>query len=299
MQVELPQHRDRIEAAGLTIVVPEFEGQAMTEEGLKAELPGAVAVIAGDDPFSAHVLESAQDLKVLVRWGIGMDSVDHAAAAEAGIIVRNTPGVFGAEVADSAFGYMLLLARGHHLVDAGVRAGSWPKVEGITLAEQRLGVVGLGSIGAAVAARGVGFGMDVVGCDPIATCESARSVALDELLSTSRFVVLTAPLTPETHHLIDDAALSLMRRDAFLVNVGRGGLVDERALLRALSAGRLAGAGLDVFEVEPLPDSSPLRTFDSVVLGAHNGSNTREGVARASARAVDIVIEELARMAAP
>ena len=163
-------------------------------------------MIAGDDPLTADVIGAAPDLKVIIRWGIGMDSVDHAAAAAAGVVVRNTPAVFGDEVADCAFGYVLLLARGHHAVDAAVRAGEWPKVEGISLAGQRLGVVGLGSIGRAIARRGNGFAMDVVAHDPYAdpalSVESGvQLLDLDELLRTSRFVVLASPLTPETHHM--------------------------------------------------------------------------------------------------
>jgi D-3-phosphoglycerate dehydrogenase len=298
MQVELPVHEARLRAAGYDVLSPPLRGQFFEEDELKELLPGVVGMIAGDDPLTADVIGAAPDLKVIIRWGIGMDSVDHAAAAAAGVVVRNTPAVFGDEVADCAFGYVLLLARGHHAVDAAVRAGEWPKVEGISLAGQRLGVVGLGSIGRAIARRGNGFAMDVVAHDPYAdpalSVESGvQLLDLDELLRTSRFVVLASPLTPETHHMIDKAALSLMQPDAFLVNVGRGPLVDEPALVEALAAGTIAGAGLDVFEVEPLPASSPLRTMPNVVLGAHNGSNTRQGVARASAEAVTRLLESL------
>jgi D-3-phosphoglycerate dehydrogenase len=299
MQVELPVHRERLEAAGYEVLSPDFAGQAMTEQELIDAFPGVVGIIAGDDPLTGRVLTSADDLKVLIRWGIGMDSVDHATAAERGIVVRNTPGVFGEEVADSAFGYVLLLARGHHQVDAQVRDGGWPKYEGTTLSGSRLGVIGFGSIGKAVARRGLGFGMEVVAYDPFATSDGPVSlVELDELLATSRFVVITAPLTEQTAHMINGRTLSLMRPDAFLINVGRGPLVDEDALIAHLQAGGLAGVGLDVFEVEPLPADSPLRTLPHVVLGAHNGSNTREGVARASATAVDILLEELAAVTA-
>jgi D-3-phosphoglycerate dehydrogenase len=261
-------------------------------------MPGVVGMIAGDDPLSRRVIESGPDLRVIIRWGIGMDSVDHAAAAERGVAVTNTPAVFGDEVADSAFGYVLLLARGHHLVDTAVRAGGWPKVEGISLAGERLGVVGLGSIGRAVARRGLGFGMDVVASDPYADPASVSGTGvtlttIEDLLRTSRFLVLASPLTDETRHIVDAEALATMRADAFLVNVGRGPLVDEPALVEALRAGTIAGAGLDVFEEEPLPGDSPLRDLPRVVLGAHNGSNTRQGVARASAEAVDRLLNGL------
>lgn len=293
MQVELPAHAERLRAAGYEVLSPALSGQQFTEDELVALLDGVVGMIAGDDPLTSRVLESGAELKVLVRWGIGTDSVDLAAAQRRGIVVRNTPAVFGDEVADSALAYVLLLARGHHAIDTEVRAGGWPKVEGLTLAGQRVGIIGLGSIGRSVARRCQAFGMDVVGHDPYAVAGDVATVTLDELLRSSRFVVLAAPLTDETHHVIDADALALMRPDAYIVNVGRGPLVDEVALTRALAERRLAGAGLDVFEQEPLAADSPLRDLPGVVLGAHNGSNTRQGVARASAVAVDILLAEL------
>ena len=298
MQVELPAHEQRLRDAGFELVVPELTGQQFNEDELIEVLPGVVGMIAGDDPLSRRVIESADSLRVIIRWGIGMDSVDHEAARDNNVFVTNTPAVFGDEVADSAFGYVLLLARGHQSVDSTVRQGGWPKYEGITLAEQTLGVVGFGSIGRAICRRGLGFGMSVIAADPYADAAAAADlgvqlVSMDELLSRSRFVVLASPLTAETHHLIDEIALSKMRPDSFLVNVGRGPLVDEPALVQALAQGHIAGAGLDVFEVEPLPAESPLRHLPHVVLGAHNGSNTRQGVARASAQAVDRLLSAL------
>lgn len=298
MQVELPLHAARLRAAGYDPVAPELAGQHFTEAELKELLPGVVGMIAGDDPLSADVLRAATDLRVLIRWGIGMDSVDHAAAADLGIVVRNTPAVFGDEVADSALAYILLLARGHHLVDAEVRRGDWPKLEGFSLAGEQVGIVGLGSIGLAVARRCHGFGMRVVAHDPFVDPAVALDVdvalaVLDDVLAQSRFVVLTCPLTADTWHLVNQRTLGRMRSDSYLINVGRGPLVDEAALAEALSTGVIRGAGLDVYEVEPLPMHSPLRRLDNVVLGAHNGSNTRQGVARASAEAVERLLTEL------
>ena len=139
--------------------------------------------------------------------------------------------------------------------------------------------------------------MEVVGYDPYADrsllSPDIITTELVELLSTSTFVVLACPYTPETRHLINDRTLALMRSDSFVVNVARGPVVEEEALVRALTAFTIAGAGLDVFEVEPLPSDSPLRTLPNVVLGAHNGSNTREGVARASRIAVDLLLQGL------
>lgn len=298
MQVELPQHRERIEKLGYEVVAPELDGrQQFSAAELLDYSPRLVGIIAGDDELSGEFFDGSPNLTTVIRWGIGMDSVDHDAARRHGVTVRNTPGVFGQEVADSAFGYILNLARGYLAVDAAVRHGEWPKVEGTTLAGNRLGIVGFGAIGREIAARGAGFDMDVVACDPhVDTAPVGVSlVGLDELLRTSRFIVLACPLTPGTFHLIDAARLALVQPDAFLVNVARGPVVREADLIDALTAGRIAGAALDVFEVEPLPLDSDLRTLPNVILGAHNGSNTREGVTRASSTAVDFLLEELTR----
>lgn len=299
MQVELPQHRDRIEELGYEVLAPDLAGrqQFTAAELLQYGGDRLVGIIAGDDELDRSFFEGAAKLKTVIRWGIGMDSVDHDAARNHGVTVRNTPGVFGQEVADSAFGYILNLVRGYIEVDAAVRRGEWPKSEGITLAGAQLGIVGFGAIGHEIAKRAKGFDMDVVAYDPFAdaTQSGVPIVELEKLLTTSRFIVLACPLTPETFHLINAERLAVVRPEAYLVNVARGPVVAEQDLIAALKDGRLAGAALDVFEVEPLPLDSELRTLPNVVLGAHNGSNTREGVVRASSAAVDFLIEELTR----
>lgn len=298
MQNDLYRHRERIEAAGYELLVPALTGQRFESDELIALARDCVGIVAGDDDLSRRTLAGLPTLRVLVRWGIGTDSVDLAAAHELGIVVRNTPGVFGDEVADSAFGFIVNLARGHHLIDAAVRRGEWMKVEGISLSGETLGVVGAGSIGSAVVRRGLGFGMPVVVHDPYFQGQlpsGASLVDLSELLHRSRFVVLAAPSTPSTRGIIGASTLATMRPDAFVINVARGDLIIEADLVAALESGRLAGAGLDVFEVEPLPADSPLRDLN-VLLGSHNGSNTTAGVRRASQRAVDITLEELEKL---
>lgn len=297
MQVELPRHRQRIENLGYEVVAPDLGGrQQFTATELLEYRSRLVGIIAGDDELDRSFFAGSGNLKTVIRWGIGMDSVDHDAAREHGVTVRNTPGVFGQEVADSAFGYVLNLARGFITVDSAVRRGEWPKAEGFTLAGTRLGVVGFGAIGREIAKRGAGFDMDVVAYDPFVQEHSTAAIVdLETLLQTSRFIVLSCPLTPDTTHLINADTLALVSSDAYLVNVARGPVVDEPALIDALADKRLAGAALDVFEVEPLPLDSPLRSLPNVVLGAHNGSNTRQGVERASSAAVDFLLEELAK----
>ena len=199
-----------------------------------------------------------------------------------------------------ALGYVVMLARQLHRIDASVRTGGWFKHEGLSLAGKVLGIAGFGSIGQAVARRGQGFDMQVITFD---TADAARRPAadagvetatLDGLFERSDFLVLCAPLTPDSRHLVNAATLGLMRAGSYLINVGRGPLVDEAALVDALDSGQVAAAALDVFETEPLPLDSRLREFDQCVFGSHNASNTREGVIRASARAVDNLISGLA-----
>ena len=298
MQVELPRHRGRIEELGYEVIAPELGGrQQFTASELLQFSDRLTGVIAGDDELTREFFEGATELKAVIRWGIGMDSVDRAAAQEHGVVVRNTPGVFGCEVADSAFGYLLNLVRGFIDIDAAVRRGEWPKWEGITLAGATLGIVGFGAIGREIAKRGIGFGMNICAYDPVVKNmpSEVTAVELEELLATSRFVILACPLTPQTDHLIRQDRLELMQQNAYLINVARGPVVDEAALVDALKRNRISGAALDVFEAEPLPMNSELRLLPNVILGAHNASNTREGVERASSAAVEFLIEELVR----
>jgi len=298
MQGELHRFEQDFAARGIELVVPEVH-QQLSEEELLEIMPEIDGVIVGDDKFTAAVLESSPRLHILSKWGVGTDCIDLEAAARLGITVTNTPGVFADDVANVATCYILMLARGLHRVDAAVRAGTWLKVEGESLRGKVLGVVGLGSIGRALAERARALGMEVTGCDPAAQARAAaeaagvRATALDDVLATADYLALCCPLTPQTHHLIDARALAVMKPGAKLVNVARGPIVDEPALADALRTGHLAGAGLDVFETEPLPAGSPLRELPQVILGAHNGSNAREAVERTSRLAVENLLAHL------
>lgn len=296
MQLELPKYRDRLESLGYAVIVPDLDGrqQFTARELLDAGGPELVGIIAGDDELSRSFIEGAPNLKSIVRWGIGTDSVDFDAAREHGVAVRNTPGVFSDEVADAAMSFVLALARGTVEVDSAVRSGGWPKWEGVTLSGTTMGIVGYGSIGRAVARRARAFGMSVIASDPYAESDGlADLVPIADLLRQSRFVVLAAPLNAETQHLMNQERLAMMQPDGYLINVARGAIIDEAALVDALSANKLAGAAFDVYETEPLPRASALRHLPGVILGAHNGSNTREAVVRASEAAIEYLIEEL------
>jgi len=274
--------------------------QHPTEEELISIIGGFDGMIAGDDPLTSRVLDHADRLRVISKWGVGLDGIDLEAAEHRDITVTNTPGAFGDEVADVAAGYIVMLARQLHRIDASVRAGGWLKAEGQTLREKVVGIVGFGSIGQSVATRCLAFGMNVIATDIAHTAQmpaGAPPVELlmrDELFRRSDYVVLCSPLTPATRHIANASTIGLMRRGGFIVNVARGGLIDEAALCAALGSGQLAAAALDVYEDEPLSATNPIRAFDRCVFGSHNGSNTREAVMRASAQAVDNLLHGLA-----
>ena len=235
---------------------------------------------------------------------MGIDNIDLTAAGDHGITVTNTPGVFGDEVADVVIGYLVLLARRLHSVDTAVRAGTWPKPEGVSLAGRTMGVVGLGDIGMAVVSRALAMRMRVLGAEvdaetaEVAERSGAKVVSLAELLEASDVVSLNCPLTPDNRHMIDAAAITKMRQGAWIINTARGGLIDQAALISALEGQRLGGAALDVFESEPLPADSPLRRIENVILGSHNSSNTAEAVRRTSAMAIKNLLNGLARAVA-
>jgi D-3-phosphoglycerate dehydrogenase len=298
MQNCIEEFLPTLDAHGLELSMPEILQQPSEEELIEV-IGDFEGMIAGDDPLTSRVLEHAKRMRIISKWGVGIDGIDLDAARRHGIEVTNTPGVFGGEVADVAIGYVVMLARQLHRIDASVRAGGWLKYEGRSLAGKALGVAGFGSIGQAVAARGLGFGMRVIAHDIAdAASASAKTMSVelldrDELFRGSDFLVLCCPLTPETRHMVQARTLALMRPGSYLVNVSRGSLVEEAALAAALDSGHLTAAALDVFEQEPLPAPSALRRHEQCVFGSHNASNTHEGVLRASAKAVENLLRGL------
>jgi len=256
-------------------------------------------VIAGDDQFTARVLEKAKRLKVIAKWGVGTDAIDLDAAQRLGIRVMNTPNAFSDEVADVVMGYIILLARQLHKLDPSVRRGGWVKIQGVSLRGKTLGVVGVGNIGRAVACRAASAGMATVGYDiappPTSLTEviGIRMVGLDELLQASEFISLNCNLTASNRHMLGPHQFDLMKEGVYIINTARGPLIDEAALVQALGEGKVAGAALDVFEDEPLPLHSPLRQFDNCIFGTHNSSNTTEAVMRVNELAINNLLGEL------
>ena len=273
------EFRSRLEAADIEIVTVPVR-QRLTEAELIAVMETIDGTICGDDEFTEKVLRAAPRLKVISKWGTGIDSIDTGAAAQLGIRVCNTPNAFTDAVADTTLGYMLSFARGLQLMDREVRSGLWTKPDLISLKECTLGVVGVGNIGKAVARRARAFGMRVVSTDPVAVKSSFLAetgvvmVPLSRLLEEADFVSLHCDLNPTSFHLIGHAELNLMKSSAYLINTARGPIVDEAALVKALREQRIAGAALDVFEVEPLSADSPLREFPRCLLATHNANSS-------------------------
>jgi len=270
-------------------------GQQFTAGELASACKGSEIAIIGDDQASdAFFRAVGTELKFLIKWGVGTDAIDFGSANRHGVVVKNTPGAFSDEVADLALAYILALARAIMQVDHAVRQGKWKKLTGVSLRGKTLGIVGFGGIGRAIARRALSFGMTIVFADPFVTRSPFRGSAprpLNQVFGLSDFLVLACPSTPDTVGIVNSASIQLMKNTSYIVNVARGDLVVEADLVAAIQSGHLAGAALDVYESEPLPMDSKLRSLNTVILGAHNGSNTTEGLLRASILAVNLVDE--------
>ena len=240
-----------------------------------------VGTLCGDDRYTRDVqLACLPELKVISKWGTGIDSIDQGAAKELGIMIGNTPGAFTVPVTESILGYMLAFARQQPWMDKAMKAGEWKKIPGKTLQESSLGVIGVGRIGKNVLRYAKTFGMklysnDIIEIDPDFIAEvGVEMLPLADLLGKADYISLSCTLNPSSYHLINADALKLVHPGAILINTCRGPVVHEAALVDALMAGKLAGAALDVFEEEPLPLDSPLLKMDNVMIAPHNTNSS-------------------------
>jgi D-3-phosphoglycerate dehydrogenase / 2-oxoglutarate reductase len=279
---------------------------ARTEADLIAGLAQtrAEALIVQWAPVSGAVLDAVPRCRFISRLGIGVDTIDVAAATERGIAVANTPDYCAEEVAAHTLAMALWLVRGLGRYDAAVRRGEWaatgPFPPPARPSATTIGVVGLGRIGSRVAGQARSLGFAVLACDPYAAPRpGVRLVTLEELLRGSDLITLHAPLSAETHHLIRADTIALMRPGALLVNTCRGGLVDEAAVAGAVRSGQLAGAALDVFEAEPLAVDSPLRSLPNVLLTPHAAWYSPASLAELPVRAAQQVVDFLAGLPVP
>jgi len=280
MLSSLNRFRPVLERYGLDLITPEVRERLEEADLLKyaGQFDGA---ICGDDRYSGRVLEAcAPRLKVISKWGTGIDSIDSVACERLGVKLCRTPNAFTLPVADTVMGYLLAFARRQPWMDRAMKAGAWVKLPGKALHECTLGVIGVGTIGKTVIRRAHAFGMkllgnDIVEIDHVFIAETGIQMTdLDTLLKNSNFVSLNCDLNPTSLHLINARTLSLMRPDAVLINTARGPIMDEPALVSALQAGTIAGAALDVFEVEPVPAESPFKQMDNVMLAPHNANSS-------------------------
>ncbi|MEM4061331.1 MAG: D-2-hydroxyacid dehydrogenase [Desulfurococcaceae archaeon] len=271
-----------------------------SEDELINLIKGVHGLIVRSKPLvTKRVIDSADSLLVIARAGVGVDNIDVEAAKAKGIDVITVPESTTQSVAELAIGLMIAAARKIAYCDREIRKGKWPKkyAEGVELYGKTLGIIGAGRIGSTVAKIAKhGFNMEIVYYDVVRNYKleeelGAKYVSLEELLRTSDVVSIHVPLLPETVHLINEERLKLMKRTAILINTSRGPVVDTKALIKALKEGWIAGAGLDVFEEEPLPPGHPLTELDNVVLTSHIGASTHEAQERAGIQVAEKLID--------
>jgi D-3-phosphoglycerate dehydrogenase len=281
---------DSISQRGIDELSRDDALEVLTKTGLsEKELvqvipPFNALIVRSQTRITADILNAGTKLRVIGRAGVGVDNVDVETATRRGIVVLNAPGGNTVSTAEHAFSLLLAVARKIPHADANVRSKHWDKknFEGVELYNKTLGVIGMGRIGSELSRRAIAFGMRVVAYDPYLSVTRARSLQvelvdeLDDLLTIADFISLHTPLTRETRHILDAARLPKTKRGVRIINCARGGLIDEAALAKALQAGDVAGAALDVFEVEPLPADSPLRSAPNLVLTPHLGASTVE-----------------------
>lgn len=283
------------DAAGAELVI----AQAFDPQTLIQNCADADGILVQYAQITGEIMDALPNLKAIGRYGVGVDSVDIAAATARGIAVTNVPDYGTEAVSDHAIGMALAVARGIPRLDRGVRAGSFdlPVVRPLYQTGKRVfGVVGVGLIGSATARKAQGLGYEVIGFDlraepDAATFNGVTSVSLDELLKRAQVISIHTPLDDQSRDLIDTAEFAKMRPDAILVNTARGGVVNSAALVAALANQQIAGAGIDVHEIEPLPQDDPLTKFDNVVLTPHLAWYTEESYAELKRRTIENVVE--------
>ena len=302
MQPVVDRFLPMFEENDVEVVVPPVS-ERMSEAELLEWIGDIDGVICGDDRFTERVLKAAPKLKVISKWGTGIDSIDQATAKRLGIAVRNTPNAFSEPVADSVLGYMLCFVRRLPWMDVQIKQGVWDKIPGRTLGECTLGVIGVGNVGKAVVRRAKAFGIKILGNDLLEMpagflAETGiEMVSKETLLQLSDFVSLNCDLNPTSFHLMSMVEFEQMKPTGVVINTARGPIIDEPALVAALQAGQIGGAALDVFEVEPLPAHNPLLQMDNVMLAPHNANSSPAAWERVHHNTINNLLEELQKEA--
>lgn len=294
---------DKLSAEGVKILEDAADIDVDVKTGLSAEEQRAIIgdyealIVRSATQVDAALVQAAKQLKLVVRAGIGVDNIDVAACSEAGVLVENTPAGNAVSAAEHALALLFSLARRIPQAHMTTSQGRWEKsaYNGVELTGKTLGVVGTGNIGGIVCTRARGLSMRVIAFDPMLSDQRAaelgvEKVTLDELLTRADAITLHVPLIDATRNLIDEAALAKMKKGALLVNACRGGVVDERAVAKALDEGRLFGAAFDVFENEPIEAGNPLLGRADVVLTPHLGASTKDAQIRVGVEAAEQVV---------
>ena len=261
--IDLPDVKERMEESDLLPIIGQYDG-----------------VVCGDDRFTENVYRAAKRLKVISKWGTGIDSINKEIAEKYGVTVCNTPDAFSHPVSDTVLGFILTFSRTIISSDRLMKNGEWEKIQGKSLSEQTLGIIGCGNVGSRVAKKANAFGMRILACDikeiPKTILEQYDivQVDLDTLLREADFISTNCDLNDSSYHILSDEEFEKMKNSAIVINTARGSVVDERALIKALKEKEIAGCGLDVFEYEPLPVDSPLRSMDNVILSSHNSNSS-------------------------
>ena len=293
---EMDIYLDMLKEAGLEVYVNNC-GRTMTREEAMADLPGYQIYLGSTVPFDGPLLDALPDLKLIARTGVGYDTIDVPAATARGVAVTITPGAGAEAVSEFAMALMITVARRVVELDRSLRQGAWERLAGPALWNKKLGIIGMGRIGKKMAEISRGFNMKIMAYDPCRDEEFAKRLnvtycdSLEEMLKEADFITIHAPLTDETKDMIDTKQFALMKPGAILINCARGGIVNEKALGEALKSNRIAGAGFDVFEQEPIKADNPLFKLENLVMTPHNAGTSLEGKNSVVKAAVINVVE--------
>ncbi len=278
-QPVVQRFKSRFDEHGVELLVPNVQ-ERLEENDLLKIIEDLDGILCGDDRITEKVLSQAKKLKVISKWGTGIDSIDQNACKKYGVKLCNTPNAFTIPVSDTVLAYALAFCRNVASMDRQMKNGVWKKIPGFTLSEATFGIIGVGNIGSMVAKKLVPFGCKILGYDKksiskeILSNTGMKEVSLEELLSQSDFVSLNCDLNESSKYLMNKKTFSMMKKTAYLINTARGPIVNENDLIDALEKGVIAGAGLDVFEHEPLPLSSKLIKMDQVLIAPHNSNSS-------------------------
>ncbi len=299
---EIERFKGFFQEHGIETVVAPVE-ERLEEAELLDLVSDIDGIVCGDDRITERVLDAAPRLKVIAKWGTGIDSIDSAAATARNITVCRTPGAFTEPVADTVLGYILCFARNLPFMDAAMKNGTWKKIPGRALNESTIGVIGVGAIGCAVLRRAAPFGATLLGTD-IAEIDpemiagvDVEMTSLEALLARSDFVTINCDLNESSFHLMNAETFAQMHSHAVIVNAARGPVIDEKDLISALQSGAIAGAAMDVYEDEPLPADSQLRTMDNVLIAPHNSNSSRMAWERVHLNTLNQLVAELEKRA--